>query len=153
MLTELDTQTNPSTESLRGALRQIEQEHRRTPVAVDATATLTAAEVAQGYISTTSAAAVTMTLPTGTLLGAALGATQGTIHELFIDNTAGADVVTVAVATNGVQSSFDLEITAATASVTPAAITPLTIPSGVTGTARFTLVFSSATAYTFTRTA
>lgn len=153
MLHELDTQTNPSTESIRSALREIEEENRRTPVAVNATATLTAAEVAQGYISTTSAAAVTMTLPTGTLLGAALGATQGTIHELYIDNTAGANAVTIAVATNGVQSSFDLEITAATASVTPAAITPLTIPSGVTGTARFTLVFSSATAYTFTRTA
>lgn len=153
MLAQVDVASNPSTENIRQNLNRIKEENRRTPVAVNATATLTAAEVAAGYITTTSAAAVTMTMPTGTLLGAELGATAGTIHELYIDNTAGANPVTMAVGTNAVQSSFDLEITAATASVTPAAVTPLTIPSGTTGTARFTLVFSSATAYTFTRTA
>lgn len=153
MLAQIDVLSNPATENIRQNLKRIKEENRRTPVAVNATATLTAAEVAAGYITSTSAAAVTMTLPTGTLLGAELGATAGTIHDLYIDNTAGANPVTVAVATNGVQSNMDLEITAATASVTPAAVTPLTIPSGVTGIARFTLVFSSATAYTFTRTA
>src|ERR1035437_1694348 len=69
-----------------------------TPVAINATATATAAQVASGYITSTSAAATTITLPTGTLLGTALGAAQGTIFELYIDNTAGANTVTMAVA-------------------------------------------------------
>lgn len=115
------------------------------PVAVNATATLTAAQVATGYITSTSAAAVTMTLPTGTLLGAALGATQGTTFELYIDNTAGANTVTVAVATNGIKSDA--------ANTTAASFGQLTVASGVTGLGRFTLMFSSATAYAFTRSA
>lgn len=153
MLAQVDVLSNPATENIRQNLKRIKEENRRTPVAVNATATLTAAEVAAGYITSTSAAAVTLTMPTGTLLGAELGATAGTIHDLYVDNTAGANPITMAVGTNAVQSSMDLEITAATASVTPATVTPLTIPSGETGIARFTLVFSSATAYTFTRTA
>jgi hypothetical protein len=117
-----------------------------TPVAVNVTATLTAAQVATGYITSTSAAAVTMTLPTGTLLGAALGATQGTEFELIIDNTAGANTVTIAVAVNGILS-------AAAAAGSGAGFGLLTVPSGVTGQGQFTLMFSSATAYTFSRTA
>ena len=58
--------------------------------AIDATATATAAQVATGYITSTSASATTITLPTGTLLGAALGAVRGTTLDLYIDNTAGA---------------------------------------------------------------
>lgn len=116
-----------------------------TPVAINATATASAAQVASGYITSTSAAATTITLPTGTLLGAALGATQGTVHELYIDNTAGANTVTVAVAVNGILS--------AAAAAVGASFGLLTVPSGVTGVARFTLMFTSPTAYTFTRTA
>lgn len=116
-----------------------------TPTAVNATATLTAAQVATGYITSTSAAAVTMTLPTGTLLGAALGAMQGMVHELYIDNTAGANTVTVAVAVNGIKSDA--------ATTTAASFGQLTVASGVTGVGRFTLMFSSSTAYVFTRTA
>lgn len=116
-----------------------------TPVAINATATATAAQVATGYITSTSAAATSITLPTGTLLGAALGAVQGTIHELYIDNTAGASTVTMVVAVNGILSSA--------AADTAGSFGDLTIASGVTGQARFTLMFSSATAYTFTRTA
>lgn len=116
-----------------------------TPVAVNATATLTSAQVATGYITSTSAAAVTMTLPTGTLLGGVLGAVQGTIHELYIDNTAGANTVTMAVATNGIKSDA--------ANTTAASFGQLTVASGATGIGRFTLMFSSATAYVFTRTA
>lgn len=117
-----------------------------TPVAVNATATLTSAQVITGYITSTSAAAVTMTLPTGTLLGTALGAVQGTIFDLTIDNTAGANTVTVAVAVNGILSA------AATAGA-GAGAGLLTIPSGVTGQGTFQLMFSSATAYTFSRVA
>ena len=116
-----------------------------TRSAANATATLTAAQVATGYITSTSAAPTTLTLPTGTLLGAALGATQGTIHELYIDNTAGASTVTIAVAVNGILS--------AGAAAVAGTFGLLTVPAGVTGQARYTLMFSSATAYTFTRTA
>lgn len=115
------------------------------PVAVNSTATLTSAQVATGYITSTSAAAVTMTLPTGTLLGGVLGATQGTTLDLYIDNTAGANTVTMAVAVNGIKSDA--------ANTTAASFGQLTVANGVTGIGRFTLMFSSATAYVFTRTA
>jgi hypothetical protein len=116
-----------------------------TTQAINATGTATAAQVAAGYITSTSAAATTITLPTGTLLGAAVNATQGTVLDLFIDNTAGASAVTVAVATNGILSSA--------AADTPGSFGDLTIAAGATGLARFTIMFSSATAYVFTRTA
>lgn len=118
----------------------------RTAVDINATATATAAQVATGFITSTSAAATTITLPTGTLLGAALNATAGTTFDLIIDNTAGANTVTIAVAVNGILSAA-----AAAGSGSGAGL--LTVPSGVTGLARFTLMFSSATAYCFTRTA
>jgi hypothetical protein len=116
-----------------------------TTQAINATATATAAQVAAGYITSTSAAATTITLPTGTLLGAAVNATQGPVLDLFIDNTAGASTVTVAVATNGILSTAAVD--------TPGSFGDLTIASGVTGLARYTIMFSSATAYVFTRTA
>ena len=114
--------------------------------AINATATATAAQVATGYITSTSAAATTITLPTGTLLGAALGATQGTVLDLYIDNTAGANTVTIAVATNGILS-------AAAAAGSAAGAGLLTVPSGVTGVGCFRIMFSSATAYVFSRIA
>ena len=116
-----------------------------TTAAINATATATAAEVATGYITSTSAAATTITLPTGTDLGTAIGATRGTTLDLYVDNTAGASTVTIAVATNGILS------TAATD--TSGSFGDLTIASGATGIGRFTIMFSSATAYVFTRTA
>ena len=116
-----------------------------TATAINATATATAAQVATGYITSTSVGTVSITLPTGTLLGAALGATQGTVFDLYIDNTAGASVVTIVVAVNGILSTA--------AADTPGSFGDLTVASGVTGLARFTLMFSSATAYVFTRTA
>lgn len=117
-----------------------------TSAAINATATATAAQVATGYITSTSAAATTITLPTGTLLGAALNAVAGTVFELYVDNTAGANTVTIAVAVNGVLSD---------GAVTSGAVAfgDLTIASGVTGIGQFTLMFSSPTAYAFSRTA
>ena len=109
-----------------------------TPVAINSTATATANQVASGYITSTSAALTTITMPTGTLLGARLGAVRGTVFDLFIDNTAGASTITIAVGVNAIQSAM-----AGT----------LTLVAGVTGQARFTIIFSSATAYTFSRTA
>ena len=116
-----------------------------TANAINTTGTATAAQVASGYITSTSAGTVTITLPTGTLLGQALGAVRGTSLDLFIDNTAGASVVTVAVATNGILSSA--------AADTPGSFGDLTIAAGATGIGRFTIMFSSPTAYVFTRTA
>ena len=116
-----------------------------TANAINATATVTAAQAATGYITSTSAAATTLTLPTGTLLGAALGAVQGTVFDLYIDNTAGASTVTVAVAVNGILSTG--------ATDTAGSFGDLTIAAGATGIGRYTLMFSSATAYVFTRTA
>lgn len=113
--------------------------------AINATATATAAQVATGYITSTSAAATTITLPTGTALGTAIGATQGTVLELYVDNTAGANTVTIAVNTNAILSSA--------AADTAGSFGDLTIASGATGLARYTIMFSSATAYVFTRTA
>ena len=113
--------------------------------AINATATATAAQVATGYITSTSAAATTITLPTGTLLGGLLGATRGTSLDLYIDNTAGASAVTIAVATNGVLSTAAVD--------TAGSFGDLTVAAGVTGIGRFTLMFSSPTAYVFTRTA
>ncbi len=116
-----------------------------TGAAINSTATATAAQVATGYITSTSAAPTTITLPTGTLLGAALNAKPGLVFDLIIDNTAGASTVTMAVATNGIKSDA--------ANTTAASFGQLTVASGATGLARFTLMFSSATAYAFTRTA
>jgi hypothetical protein len=116
-----------------------------TTAAINATATATAAQVATGYITSTSASPTTITLPTGTLLGAALGATKGTVMDLYVDNTGGASTVTIAVATNGILSSA--------AADTAGSFGDLTIAAGATGLARFTIMFSSATAYVFTRTA
>jgi len=113
--------------------------------AVNATGTATAAQVASGYITSTSAAPTTITLPTGTALGTALNAARGTVLDLFIDNSAGASAVTVAANTNAVLSTAGVD--------SAGSFGDLTIASGATGIARFTLMFSSATAYTFTRTA
>ena len=116
-----------------------------TTSAINATAVATAAQVATGYITSTSAAATAITLPTGTLLGAAIGAVRGTVFDLYVDNTAGASTITMVVAVNGILSS--------SAADTPGSFGDLTIAAGVTGIARFTLMFASATAYVFTRTA
>jgi len=119
-----------------------------TTAAINATATATAAQVATGYITTTSATAVTITLPTGTDLGTAISATKGTVLDLYIDNTASTSsgVVTIAVATNGILS-------AAAAAGSGAGAGLLTVPIGVTGIGCFRIMFSSATAYVFSRIA
>jgi len=113
--------------------------------AINATATATAAQVATGYITSTSASPTAITLPTGTLLGAALNAVQGTTFDLLIDNTAGASSVSIVAAVNGILSSAGVD--------SAASFGDLTVAAGVTGLGRYTIMFSSATAYVFTRTA
>ena len=116
-----------------------------TTAAINTSATATAAQIATGYITSTSAGATTITLPTGTLLGAELSATKGTVFDLYIDNTGGASTVTVAVAVNGILSTA--------AADTAGSFGDLTVAAGITGVGRYTIIFSSATAYVFTRTA
>jgi hypothetical protein len=137
--------TNLTTTNLTTTNLVFTDQNHPTTAAINATATATAAEVATGYITSTSAAPTTITLPTGTALGAAISAVKGTVLDLYVDNTAGASTVTIAVATNGILSSA--------AADTPGSFGDLTIASGATGLARFTIMFSSATAYVFTRTA
>jgi hypothetical protein len=122
-------------------------EGHNVKAAVNATATLTATQVELGYITCKSTSAVTMTMPTGTLLGNYIGATQGTTFELYIDNTASSSsgTVTVAVSTNAILSDM--------AATTAGSAGQLTITYGVTGIGRFTIMFTSPTAYVFTRTA
>lgn len=127
------------------ASRIKEKHNNPLPAAISSTATATAAQVATGYITSTSAAATTITLPTGTLLGAQMNAQQGTTFNLYIDNTAGANTVTIAVAVNGILSALAAAVSASAGL--------LTVPSGVTGMACFRIMFSSPTAYTFTRIA
>ena len=122
------------------------QNHNTPLNAINATATATAAQIASGYITSTSASATTITLPTGTLLGKYLGAAQGTSLEFSIDNTAGSNTVTVAVATNGVLSAAAVAGSGAGAGL-------LTVPSGATGIGQFEIIFSSPTAYVFSRVA
>ena len=139
------TSTNGFIGALTGNIAGTGSITHATTAAINATATATAAEVATGYITSTSVGTVTITLPTGTLLGAALGAARGTVFDLYIDNTAGATAVTVLVATNGIKSDA--------AATTAASFGQSTVAFGATGIGRFTIMFSSATAYVFTRTA
>ena len=117
-----------------------------SPAAINSTGTATAANVLTGYITSTSAAATTITLPTGTALGNALVASQGDTIMLTIDNTAGANTVTIAVAVNGILSAMAVAGSGAGAGL-------LTVPSGATGVGTFQITFTSATAYVFSRVA
>ncbi len=101
--------------------------------AQNATGTITAANLVKKYITSTSAAAVTMTLPTATLLGTALAASRGTEMDFTVDNYAGANVVTVAVGAG---------ITVPAAVITGA--DTLTVAAGTIG--RFKIIFKTATA-------
>jgi len=117
------------------------------PVAINATATATAAQVASGYITSTSGAATTITLPTSTAIAAAIGATAGTVFDLYIDNTAGSNTVTITPDSSQVKSQV-----AQVATYGVPTFGLFTVASGTTGLARFTFVFSSATAASIART-
>lgn len=91
--------------------------------AYNVTATADADDVVAGLLTSTSAAAVDLTLPTATdLAAAANGAGQGTNFTFFVDNSAGSNTVTVTVNTG---------ITAITAVVTGSAT--LTVAAGAVG--------------------
>lgn len=111
-----------------------------TTFAQNATGTITAANLAKKYITSTSAAAVTLTLPTATLLGTQLSAVKGTTLNFVVDNAAGANVVTVAVGSG---------ITIPTPVITGG--NTMTVAAGTIG--YFRIVFTSPTAALLTRTA
>lgn len=115
-----------------------------SPASLNATGTLTAAKILQKYITSTSAAAVTATLDTWALIMTALGITtnaaaKGIEIDFEIDNSAGANIITVAVATG---------ITAATPVLTGGAT--LTVAVGTFG--KFKLIGKSLTAALLFRT-
>ena len=132
-------------------------------VAVNATAAITAANLQVGYITSTSAAVTTITLPicvtAGGVAGLAtvLGAVRGQQFSFMVDNVAGASAVTMAVAAGATNALSD----AATVGASAVAFGKLTIAAGVTGLAQFTLMFNggdgvtpgSATGYCLSRTA
>lgn len=68
-------------------------------VAKNATSALTAAELGKGIITSTSAAATSLTLPTGTLIGRHLNAQRGDQYPFVVDNSLGANIVTLVLAT------------------------------------------------------
>lgn len=70
--------------------------------AINVTNTATVDEVIIGRITSTSAAAVTITLPTATALATALSAVRGTRFQFMIDNSAGANTVTLDLTGTGI---------------------------------------------------
>lgn len=101
--------------------------------AVSGTATVTTAQLVTGQL-VFSGGAGTQTLPTATLLAAALGAKQGTVFDFTVDNSAGSGTCTIAVG----------------AGMTAAAVitggNTLTVANSATvGVACFRLVFISTT--------
>jgi hypothetical protein len=117
-----------------------------TGTAINSSATATATQFATGYITSTSGSAVTLTLPTATAVATQIGAVAGTIFDLWIDNTAGANTVTV-VAGAGMTASVVAQV--ATYGVPTFGL--LTVASGASGQGCFRFAFSSATACTWAR--
>lgn len=109
----------------------------RVPNAVNAinvTATATPAQIIGGAITSTSAAAVSITLPTATQLATALGVTtRGTSFDFLVDNSAGANTVTLIVGTG---------ITVTTPAITGGATLTVSTANAV---GWFRLVFTSLT--------
>jgi hypothetical protein len=70
--------------------------NKPTPTAVNTSAAITAAQLLAGVITSTSAAPVTVTLPTVASIVAVLGNARGSSFDFVIDNTLGASTVTVA---------------------------------------------------------
>lgn len=118
---------------LTGSLATGVVTEKHTAAAINITATATPAQIATGYITSTSAAAVGITLPTATDLGTALGAAAGTSFEFIVDNTAGANTVTVIVGAG---------ITAATPVITGGGTLTVSVANAI---GIFRVVFSSAT--------
>jgi len=109
-------------------------EHHTDSTAVNVTGNISAAGLSTGYVTSTSAATVTITLPTATQLAAQLGADAGTSFEFIVDNSGGANTVTIALNTG---------IVAATPVVTGGGTLTVSVANGI---GIFRVVFTSDTA-------
>lgn len=107
--------------------------------AINSTNTATAAQVATGLITSTSGAATSITLPTATQLATQLGAVRGSHFEFIVDNTAGANTVTM-IAGSGITVASALT-----------GGTTLTVPATTSGIAIFRVTFASTIAATLAR--
>lgn len=105
-----------------------------TATAVNVTGAITAAQLKTGYITSTSVAPVTATLPTATLLATELGASAGTSFEFIVNNSGGASTVTI---------DLNTGITAATPVITGGSTLTVSVANAI---GIFRLVFTSATA-------
>lgn len=105
-----------------GVLKTGSVTENHTASAINVTATATAAQIATGLVTSTSAAAVAITFPTAAALLTAIGGSTGTSFTLHVDNSAGANTVTM---------TPSATITAATAVITGGAT--LTVAAGAVG--------------------
>jgi hypothetical protein len=85
--------TAPIVKYFKGEIKQ------SAPVAVNASATLTVAQLLTGIITSTTAAAVTATLPTAAALDAATSFATTAAYEFDVINTGAANAFTIATAT------------------------------------------------------
>lgn len=132
-LTNLTVATIVSNGTVIGMSSPIVQGHGNA-VAVNVTGAVTAAQLARGYITSTSAAAVTITLPTATLLATALNAGAGDRFQFVVDNSAGANTVTIDLTGTGISVN--------TPAITGGATLTVSVANAV---AIFELVFLSGT--------
>lgn len=90
-----------TTEAFRITNDRVHCYNQAAPVAVDATATLTVGNLKNGIITSSTALAVTMTLPTGTLTeGGFSGAYNNMTFEWSVINTGATNAVTVQAGTD-----------------------------------------------------
>lgn len=105
-------------------------------VAINATETATAARFASGLITSTSAAAVSITTPTAASLISYLRARQGNYYDMVIDNTNGANDVTIVLGVGFTQL----------VRVPDGGAGDLVVPSGAAGVGIFRIYFRAASA-------
>jgi hypothetical protein len=92
--------TNSPTEAFRITNDRVRCYNQAAPVAVDTTATLTVGNLKTGIITSSTAAAVTMTLPTGTDTQAGFSGTYDNMtFEWSVINTGATNAVTIAAGT------------------------------------------------------
>jgi hypothetical protein len=106
---------------------------KHTAVAINATATATAAQLSTGLVTSTSAAATAITFPTAASMITSLNAAVGSSYDLIVDNVAGANTVTM---------TASASITFGTAVLTGGATA--TVAAGTVGV--FRIYFNSLTA-------
>lgn len=108
-------------------------------VAYTTSATVTASELNSGLLSNTGTVAITLTLPTTSLIAAQIGAGAGSIWDFSVQNTGSGGTITIAVGSGMTASDF------------PGTNTLTRTASATVGIARFRIHFISASVSTLTR--